>query len=168
MNAFDLIKQCKKMLSNLDSWIGIAVEHAASRGFDPNNFCAQRLAPDMFTFTKQVQAGADAAKYLAAYLSGQTAPSHPDTETTIAELRARIATCLAYLDTFKAEDFAGAAERKVSPPWLGGKWIAGEDYAVQAGFPNFMFHITTAYAILRHNGVALGKRHFMGSLPVQG
>ncbi|MFO0746430.1 MAG: DUF1993 domain-containing protein [Myxococcota bacterium] len=167
MNAFDLVKQCRKMLSNLDSWIGMAVENAAARSYDPNHLVTARLAPDMFTFAQQVQSGCDAAKYLAAYLTGTKAPSHPDTETTIAELRARIAACGAYLDGFKAEDFDGAADRKVSPPWLGGKWVRGEDYALQAGFPNFLFHMTTAYAILRHNGVPLGKQFYIGSLPVQ-
>jgi uncharacterized protein len=127
-----------------------------------------RLAPDMYPLVKQVQSACDTAKYTAAYLSGQAPPAHPDTETTLAELHARIETVLGYLETFKASDFEGWQDRKVSPSWLGGKWMRAGDYALQTAWPNFYFHTGMAYAILRHNGVDVGKMDFLGSMPIQG
>jgi hypothetical protein len=109
----------------------------------------------------------DQAKYAAAYLGGKQAPSHPDTEQTFAELRQRIQKGLSFLDTVQAKDLAGAEERKVSPPWLGGKWLRGDDYLVHVALPNFFFHATMAYAILRHNGVDLGKMDYIGSIPTK-
>ena len=81
---------------------------------------------------------------------------------TLDELHARIASCIAFLETVKEADFQGAAERRISAPWMAGKWVAGAPYLLQFGYPNFYFHITTAYAILRHNGVEIGKRDFLG------
>ena len=124
-------------------------------------------APDQFSFVRQVQSACDQAKYTAAYLGGKTAPAHPDTEQTFAELRERIQKCLAFLASVPAADYAGADERKVSPPWLGGRWLRGADYLAQVAIPNFFFHATTAYDILRHNGVALGKMDFIGAIPIQ-
>jgi hypothetical protein len=95
-------------------------------------------------------------------MSGQKAPSHPDTEKTIKELRARIRTCVAYLDGFKASDLAGGEERRVSPPWMEGNSVRGDQYMNRLSEPNFYFHVTMAYAILRHNGIELGKRDFIG------
>jgi hypothetical protein len=88
-------------------------------------------------------------------------------DEAVDELRKRIASCLGYLETLKEGDFAGAEDRKVAPPWLQGKWLRGEDYLLQAGVPNFMFHVTTAYDILRHNGVNLGKMDYIGALPLR-
>lgn len=168
MQAFDIITQFSKMLGNLDSWIGEAVETATARKFDPEVLVNARLAPDMYTFVEQVQSASDAAKYAAAYLTETTAPTHPDTETTIAEIRQRIATCREYLGSLKPEQFANAANVQVKPPWLGGKWIPGEAYLLQVAFQNFSFHVTVAYSILRHNGVALGKQKLIGSIPIMG
>jgi hypothetical protein len=109
-----------------------------------------------------VQSACDAAKYAAAYLTGGTAPSHPDTEKTVAELRQRIATCVAYLEGFKEADFAGAADRRVAPAWMKGQSVSPGGYLTRISEPNFYFHVTTAYAILRHNGVSLGKADFIG------
>ena len=115
-----------------------------------------------------MQSACDAAKYACAYLTGTKPPSHPDTEKTMDEVRARIRTVIGYLETFKREQFAGAGERKVAPPWLGGKWLTASDYLFQASLPNFYFHMTTAYDILRHSGVdTLGKSVFIGDLPVR-
>jgi hypothetical protein len=168
LTAHATIVQLDKMLKNLDAWIEKALAFAATKKFEADTLVHARLAPDQFDFRKQVQAACDAAKFAAAYLSGTDAPAHPDTETTIAELRARIATCRSYLDSFSAASFDGAADRKVSPKWLQGKWIAAPEYLQQAALPNFYFHVTTAYSILRHNGVDLGKQDFMGGLPIQG
>lgn len=164
MNAHAQIKQFSRMLKNLDTWIEDAILHARTRSFDPEVLVHMRLAPDMYPFVKQVQASCDAAKFAAAYLTATKPPVHPDTETTIEQIRARIKTCTDYLDGFSEGDFAGAGERRVSPPWLGGKWLTGDEYLLEASVPNFHFHVVTAYDILRHNGVPLGKIRFIGSL----
>jgi hypothetical protein len=162
MSIFATITQYARMLNNLDRWLQAAAGHAEAKKFDPEVFAAARLAPDQFALVQQVQSACDAAKYAAAYLSGQTAPSHPDTEKTLADLRTRIATCVAYLGTFAEPDFAGGAERRVAPAWMEGRSVGGGAYLTRISIPNFYFHVTTAYAILRHNGVALGKADFIG------
>ena len=165
-DAASTIAQFGKMLENLDRWLAAGVAFAEKKKFEPDVLARSRLAPDQYELVRQVQSACDQAKYAAAYLSGQTAPSHPDTETTIAELRTRIGTCLHYLRSIEASAYAGASERRVAPPWLGGKWLRGDAYVDTVAIPNFYFHVTTAYAILRHNGVDLGKMDFVGSLPI--
>jgi hypothetical protein len=168
MTTDDALRLFAKTLRNLEQWMEKAEAHAKAKGFETDVLAAGRLAPDQFSFVQQVQAACDQAKYAAAHLGGKPAPSHPDTEKTFPELRARIQKCLAFVESVKAADLAGAEERKVSPSWLGGKWLRGGDYLVHVAVPNFFFHATTAYAILRHNGVALGKMDFIGGLPTQG
>lgn len=158
-----LVQQLK-MLHNLDRWLDRAVSFAEGKKFDPNTLLAARLAPDQFPLGRQVQAVCDNAKVTAARLTGQAPPSHPDTETTVQELKARIATVVAYLGTFSEADFAGAEGRVIELPFAPGMVIRGADYAVDMALPNFYFHATTAYAILRHNGVDLGKRDFLGAI----
>jgi hypothetical protein len=162
MSTFETISQVSRMLENMDQWLQTATDHAQKKGFDPDVLAQARLAPDQYALVQQVQSACDGAKYAAAYLSGQKAPSHPDTEKTVGELRARIATCVRYLKTFKASDFTGAEERRVAPPWMEGNSVRGDQYLTRIAVPNFYFHVTTAYAILRHNGVDLGKRDFIG------
>ena len=166
MDTPETIAQFAKMLQNLDRWLEAGSAFAEKKKFAPDVLAQSRLAPDQYELIRQVQSACDAAKYAAAYLSGQKAPSHPDTEKTIGELRARIRTCVQYLESVKPAAYAGAAERRVSPPWLQGKWFQGADYLGQLAVPNFYFHVTTAYAILRHSGVELGKMDFIGSMPV--
>jgi hypothetical protein len=166
MDAAQTIAQFAKMLNNLDRWLQSGSDFAQKKKFEPDVLAHSRLAPDQYELVRQVQSACDAAKYAAAYLSGQKAPSHPDTEKTIADLRARIRTCVAYLGGLKPSEYAGAEDRRVAPPWLQGKWMRGADYLAQVAIPNFYFHVTTAYAILRHNGVDLGKMDFIGSMPV--
>ena len=167
MNHYDAIRLFGKTLRNLQQWMNKAEEHAKARAFEVDVLVHARLAPNQFDFRQQIQAGCDQAKYAAAYLGNKQAPSHPDTEQTFAELRQRIEKCLAFLETIPAKDLAGAEERKVAPPWLGGKWLRGDDYLMHVAIPNFFFHATMAYAILRHNGVELGKMDYIGSLPTQ-
>ena len=167
MTPHDAIQLFTKTLENLEKWMDKAAEHAKARSFEVDVLAQARLAPDQFAFVQQVQAACDQAKYAAAYLGGKPAPSHPDTEQTFAELRERIRKCTSFLATFQERDFAGAEERKVAPPWLSGRWLRGEDYLVQMAVPNFFFHVTMAYAILRHNGVELGKMDYIGSLPTR-
>jgi hypothetical protein len=154
--------QMKKQLGQLDKWLGTAGEFAKSKNFDPGVLVGARLAPDMFPLSRQVQICCDSAKLAASYLSGKPAESQPDTEATLEELRARVQSIVRYLDGFTAADFADAASKVVSQPRWKGEWMTGQDYLLQHGLPNFFFHLTAAYAILRHNGVGLGKRDFLG------
>jgi len=162
MDVFAIITQYSRMLTNLDAWLEKAVEHAKQKGYEPDVLAQARLAPDQFELVRQVQSACDAAKFAAAYLSGLKAPSHPDVEKTMAELRTRTKTCREYLAGFKASDFVGADERRVGPPWMNGATVKGEHYLLRLATPNFFFHVTTAYAILRHNGVELGKGDYIG------
>ena len=166
MNAIDFIPQYAKTLKNLDSWIEKAIEHAKAKSFEVDTLVLARLAPDQYSFDKQVQSACDSAKFSACYLTGKEPPVHPDTEKTMAELRTRIRTCMAFLETIKESDVNGWETRKIAPKWLGGKWVRGDHFLMQMSIPNFYFHVTTAYAILRHNGVAVGKMDFIGNFPM--
>jgi hypothetical protein len=165
--VFASVLESKKMLNNLDTWIEKGVAHAKAKSFDPNVLLAMRLAPDQYPLLRQVQSSCDNAKFLAARLTGKEAPKHPDTEQTVDEIRARIRTCVTHLDTFKASDFDGAETRVVTLPFMEGKVISGSDYLTEMALPNFYFHLTTAYAILRHSGVPLAKFDYIGSLNVR-
>jgi len=168
MRLYDVaVPQPVKMLGNVDRWLAAAIAHADRRKFDVNNLMKARLAPDQFTFDKQVQTACDNAKFLAGRLAGKDWPAHADVETTIDQLRARITSVTAYLETFAPDDFTGGEERKISLPWMEGKWMRGDEYAAQFALPNLYFHVTTAYAILRHNGVELGKRDYIGGVPMR-
>ena len=162
MSIHATITQYARMLNNLDAWLQAAVPYAEDKQFDPEVFAQPRLAPDQYALVQQVQSACDAAKYAAAYLSGQTAPSHPDTEKTVAELRARVAKARSYGAGCQEADFAGAGERRVAPAWMQGKSVGGDAYLTRIATPNFYFHVTMSYAILRHNGVSLGKADFIG------
>ena len=158
------IAQMKKMLDNLDAWLAKGTAHAQSKSIEPDVLLSSRLIADMYPLLRQVQASCDTAKFAAAYLSGREAPKHPDTEQTMPELRARIRTCLEYLETFSEADFEGAETRWITLRFKPDKEITGQDYLTELAWPNFYFHATTAYDILRMNGVDVGKRDFMGSL----
>ncbi len=164
---FQTVGQMKKTLGQLSKWLDATVAYAATRSFDPNVLMGARLAPDQFAFARQVQSVCDTAKLAVARLSGKEAPSHPDTEQTLDELRARIATVIAYLDGFTAQDFEGAETRVITTPRWEGKVMSGADYFLQHALPNFFFHVTHTYAILRHNGVPLGKRDYLGTLSLR-
>ena len=167
MSLYDLtVPQLTKCLRNLDHWLEAASKHAEHKKFDVNNLLKARLAPDQFAFDRQVQAVCDNAKFVAGRLTGKEWPAHPDTETTVEQLRARIASVIAFLGTFTPDDFAGAEERHISLPWMEGKWMTGMEYVSEFALANFYFHYTTAYALLRHNGVELGKRDFIGGVPM--
>jgi len=168
MHLYDLtVPQLTKMLKNVDGWLAKAIGHAETKKFDVNNLMKARLAPDQFALDRQIQTVCDNAKFIPARLTGQEWPKHPDTETTFEQLRARVATVIAYLETFKRDDFAGADERKITLPWMEGKWMRGDEYVSEFALPNLYFHAVTAYAILRHNGVDVGKRDFLGSVPMR-
>jgi hypothetical protein len=164
---FDCVAQFTKMLRNLDGWIEKGLAHAKAKSFDPSVLMTARLAPDQYNFIRQVQAACDAAKFAGSRLTGRDAPSFADTETTADEIRARIANTVAFLDGLTAADFEGAAERVVALPFIPGKGLAGRHYLAELAMPNFFFHVTTAYAILRHNGVDLGKIDYIGGLSLR-
>jgi hypothetical protein len=161
---FETIRQMKKMLGQLDKWLETTATHAQTKSIDPTIFLGLRLSPDQFAFARQVQTACDTAKLLAARLTGKEAPSHADTEKSLDDLRARVRLVVEYLDGFSAKDFEGTATRSITTPRWEGKTMTGADYFLEHGLPNFFFHYTTAYAILRHNGVSLGKRDYLGPL----
>ena len=161
---FKIVSQMKKQLEQLDGWLDAAVAFAAARSFDANVFLGMRLAPDQFAFVRQVQSACDSAKFGASRVSGAQAPSHPDTEQTIDELHARVRATVKYLGSFTAASFAEADAGVVALPRWEGKSLTAADYFVEHAVPNFYFHLTHAYAILRHGGVPLGKRDFLGAL----
>ena len=165
MSLYELtVPQYKKMLQNLERWLDKAVAFADQKKFDPKVLLEARLAPDQFPLTRQIQAACDQAKFCVARLTAKDPPSHPDTEQTVDELRARIHKVIAYLDGFRPGDFEGAETRRIELRLYGGKVISGQNYLVELQFPNFYFHVPTAYAILRHNGVDLGKSDFLGAV----
>jgi hypothetical protein len=157
------IRHFARTLKNLDAVLGKAQHYAETRKFDVNNFCSARLFPDMLPFTVQIRIACDQAKNAAANLAGKEAPRHEDNETTFVELRARIGKCLGYLETLSPRDF----ERTTAdmPVKLqNGKIMRAEDYLFSRQIPNFYFHVTTAYNILRQGGVEIGKNDYLGAL----
>jgi hypothetical protein len=164
---YETICQMKKMLGQLPKWLDAAQAFATTKSFDPNLFLGFRLAPDQFAFARQVQIACDTAKLAASRLSGKEAPTHPDSEQTIDELRARVRAVISYLDGFSVKDFQGAATRSVTQPRWEGKFMTGADYFLEHAIPNFFFHLTLVYAILRHNGVSVGKSDYLGTLSLR-
>jgi hypothetical protein len=153
-------------LSAMSAVLAKAEAFAAAKKVDPAVLLAARLAPDMFPLNRQVQIACDFAKSTAARLTGIEVPSWKDDEKTIADLRSRVAKTLDYVRSFKAGQIDGSEQRDVAIT-LAGKPVTfkGQPYLVHFVLPNFYFHCTVAYAILRHNGVELGKRDFMGPVP---
>jgi hypothetical protein len=152
-----------RALSNLSGVLEKAAAHAEARKLDPAVLLNDRLYPDMFPLVRQVQIASDNAKGGAARLAGVQAPKYEDNETSFAELQARLDKTIAYLNTFTPEQFQGAEERPVVLTLRSGELkFVGLNYLLGYLLPNIFFHITTAYAILRHNGVELGKRDYLG------
>jgi hypothetical protein len=160
-----VVRQFARTLKNLDAILEKAQGYAKARNFDVNNFLTERLAPDMLPFVTQIRIACDHAKTAAASLAGKEAPKHEDNEKTFEELRGRIAKCLAYLDTFTAKDFERTTPQQivklVRPP---GKGLHADEYLFARQIPNFFFHVSTAYALLRRGGVEIGKSDFLGPL----
>jgi hypothetical protein len=152
-------------LEQLSNILSKAAAHAEAKKIDPGVFVNARLAPDMFALARQVQIASDGAKGCAARLAGAEVPSYADTETTFPELQARIAKTLAFVKGFTAAQIDGSEDRAVTLK-LGGNEakFTGTDYLFKLVLPNFFFHVTTAYDILRHNGVELGKPDYLGKL----
>lgn len=152
-----------RMLNNLASILTKGAAHAEARKIDPKVLLGSRLYPDMFPLVRQVQIATDSAKTGAARIAGLEAPAFPDTETTFEELIERVRTTVTYLESLTPEQFTGAHTRMVT--WQtrsSTNSMIGLAYLLNHATPNLYFHITTAYDILRHNGVELGKRDFLG------
>src|SRR5579862_10066684 len=152
-------------LSSLSVLLEKGAAHAAAKKFDPSVLVNARLAPDMFPLSRQVQIACDLAKNGTARLAGLEPPRFEDNEKTIEELRARVARTIDYLKGIPASAFEGAEDRDIKVPAGPDKFLdfKGLDYIERWVIPNVFFHITTAYCILRHNGVDIGKRDFLGS-----
>jgi len=151
-------------LTNLQNIIGKAQAHAAEKQIDPAALTGDRLFPDMFPMYRQIYIATDLAKGCAARLAGLEPPVFDDTEMTFDELHTRIQKTIDYLKTFKAAQIDGSEERHIEQKTRNGSMeFKGLDYLCYFVLPNFYFHITTAYNILRHNGVELGKRDYLGN-----
>lgn len=158
------VPQFTRMLTNIEGWLDLAQEHAKAKNFDVNVLLQSRLAPDQFALVKQVQSVCDQAKFIASRTAAKEPPKHPDTESTFDELKARIASVKSFLAGLTAKDFEGADARVVPLPFAPGKGMNAANYVCEMGLPNFYFHACMVYAILRHNGVDLGKRHYIGGV----
>lgn len=156
----------RQMLNSLHDVLDTAETHATENKIDPNALLLARLFPDMFPLMRQVQIACDFAKGVPARLAGMELPVYEDNEQTFGELRARIAKTLAFTDTITPEQVNGSEEREIviMPGTSLEKKMTGQPYLLHYGLPQFLFHVTTAYAILRHNGVEIGKRDFLGAI----
>lgn len=159
------IPQFAKVLKNLNAILDKGAAYADHKKFEMDVLLNSRLAPDQFNLIRQIQIATDSAKLCAFRLTGKEAPKHDDKETTLAELKTRIQDVLTYFNGLKPTDFQGSENKKITQPRWEGKWLTGEEYVLQHALPNFYFHVTTAYSILRHNGVDIGKKDYLGELP---
>jgi uncharacterized protein len=156
-------------LNAVSAILGKAESYAAAKKIDPAVLLHTRLAPDMFDLTRQVQVATDQARRGSARLAGVKPPSYEDNETTIEQLKARLAKTIGYLKTLDGKQIDAAADREITFP-LGGAekgHMTGADYLNHFVLPNFYFHVAAAYAILRHSGLEIGKRDFMGAIPIR-
>jgi hypothetical protein len=153
------------MLNTLSAILDKGAAYADARKIDPSVLVNARLAPDMHPLSRQIQIAADSAKGAAARLAGVEVPSFPDTETTFPELKARIEKTIAFLKSLDPDKFEGAEDRTIAQP-MGPNVIEfpARAYLFEFVIPNFYFHATTTYAILRHNGVELGKPDYLAAL----
>jgi hypothetical protein len=153
-----------RSMNNLGAILVKAAAHCEAKKIDPAVLVGSRLFPDMFPLSRQVQIAADMAKAGSSRLAGLTPPSFEDTEKTFAELIARLDKTIAHLETIKPAQLAGAETRDVTWPTRGSTMtMAGQSYLLNWVLPNLHFHVTTAYNILRHNGVEIGKQDFLGA-----
>lgn len=150
-------------LASLSAILKKAEAHAGTRKIDSSVFTNARLAPDMFALSRQVQSATDSAKGCGARLAGKEVPRYEDTETTFPDLQARIAKTVAFLQSLGPELIDGSESRTITLKLRGSEVrFSGQDYLLNFALPNFFFHAVTAYGILRHNGVEIGKQDFLG------
>ena len=152
------------ILKNLSAILDKAQAYADAKKIDPTVLTSSRLYPDMFTMARQVQSACDSAKGAVARLAGVEIPKHEDTEQTLAELKARIAKTIDFIDSVKAGQIDGSEDKPIVLKIRGQEVkYTGMQYLLGFAHPNFYFHVTTAYDILRHNGVEIGKRDYIGN-----
>ncbi|MFM2381470.1 MAG: hypothetical protein RLZZ76_237 [Candidatus Parcubacteria bacterium] len=156
-----------KMLQNLSHLLTQGQKFALENGVSEETMLANRLAPDMFPLARQVQIATDNAKGAVARLCGIEAPVMEDTESTVAELHERIAKTIAFLESITKEQFDGAHEREVHVKYFPNMHFVGYDYLTQYALPNFLFHVSIAYALLRAMGADIGKKDYLGPLNLQ-
>lgn len=154
-----------KMLHNLTAILDKGAAYADTKKFDMDVLLQSRLAPDQFPLMRQIQITCDTAKLGASRLTGKDAPKHDDTEKTLADAKARIASTISYLQSLSPADYKEAATRHVTTPRWEGQYLNGEEFVLHHMIPNFYFHVTTAYSILRNNGVEVGKKDYLGAMP---
>ncbi len=153
-----------RMLGNLVTWLDKAEAHAAEKKFETEVYLQSRLAPDMLAFPKQIQIACDAAKFCVSRLSGTEAPKFEDDEKTLAELRERVKKTIDYVKSVPADAIDGSDAKEITIKRASGPvTMTGEVYLKHAVLPNFFFHVTTTYALLRHNGVEIGKSDYLGA-----
>ncbi|MGF6767909.1 hypothetical protein P3T18_000379 [Paraburkholderia sp. GAS199] len=158
------IAQCAQALNQVTKYLDKAERYADEKKFDVGVLMSSRLAPDMTPFIYQIQSACDYLKAGAAWLSGQKPPRHEDNERSIEEVRARIQKTIDFVESVTVEQYAGAANERVKVSWIPGRVIPGERYLLQITIPNVYFHVGMAYAILRNNGVDVGKMDFLGAI----
>jgi uncharacterized protein len=161
---YEVIRQCTQALLTIDSYLDKAERYAESNGRDIHDLLQSRLADDMQPFIYQVQSASDYLKAGAAWLSGRRPPKYADNEQTLGEVRERIRKTIEFAQSVTAEEYRNAACRSVAVSWMPDRVIEGEDYLLQITVPNVYFHVTIAYAILRKEGVNVGKRDFLGPM----
>ena len=153
-----------RMLGNMTVWFDKAEAHAAEKKFETTVYLQSRLAPDMLAFPQQVQIACDAVKFCVARLSGLEAPKFADDEKTMADLRERISKTIAFIQSVPADAIDGSDDKEITIKRASGPvTMTGEAYLKHAVLPNFFFHVTTVYALLRHNGVEIGKGDYLGA-----
>ena len=157
------VKQMTQMLRNLDA----IIDKGRASDVDEETLFKGRLAEDMLGLDKQIQIATDTAKFAVARLSGKEAPSWADDEANLDDLKARLAKGIAYLEGFSEGDFEGWTERVITLPFASDFFLTGHDYFHQFVLPQFYFHVTTGYGILRHLGVELGKRDYLTGMNLQ-
>jgi hypothetical protein len=154
-----------RMLGNMNTWLEKAEAHAKEKKFESSVYLSARLAPDMLPFTAQIQIACDAAKFCMSRISGVDAPKFEDNEATLADLRERVRKTIDYVSSVPADAIDGTDAKDITVPRRAGSMtMKGETYLKQFVLPNFFFHVTTVYALLRHNGVDLGKSDYLGAL----
>ena len=152
-----------RMLNNMLAWLDKAEAHAKAKKFDPDNYLGMRLAPDMLPFSRQIQIASDAVKGCVARLAGLEMPKWEDDEATLDELRARIRKTIAYAESVRGAAIDGSETREITLPVPGSPRLTGEVFLKHFSLPNFFFHCTMTYALLRQGGVDLGKRDYIGA-----
>ena len=153
-----------RMLTNMLSWLDKAEDHARAKNFDPDNYLGLRLTPDMLPFSRQIQIASDACKRCLSRLAGLEAPTWEDDEATLDALRARIVKTIDYAQSVPAEKIDGSEEREITLPIPNGELkFPGEAFLTSFSLPNFFFHCTMTYALLRQGGVDLGKMDYLGA-----